>query len=95
MIEFPKITTSTHRGPRYDETSSDRACQMVAARDFRSTRRCSCARRSTLTKVSSSGPTSMRHVRSNSAREEAKVAMQECLDRWNEPQDPPPHVGFN
>jgi hypothetical protein len=31
---------------------------------------------------------------SNCAREDAKVAMQECLDRWNEPQDPPPHQGF-
>ncbi len=28
---------------------------------------------------------------SNSPREESKVAMQECLDRWNEPQEPPPH----
>lgn len=28
---------------------------------------------------------------SNSPREEAKVAMQECLDRWDQPDDPPPH----
>jgi hypothetical protein len=28
---------------------------------------------------------------SNVARDDAKVAMQECLDRWGEPQDPPPH----
>lgn len=28
---------------------------------------------------------------SNVARDDAKVAMQECLDRWAEPQDPPPH----
>lgn len=31
---------------------------------------------------------------SNTDRDQAKVAMQECLDRWNEPQDPPPHRGF-
>lgn len=31
---------------------------------------------------------------SNTDRDQAKVAMQECLDRWNEPQDPPPHKGF-
>lgn len=28
---------------------------------------------------------------SNVKRDDAKVAMQETLDRWNEPQDPPPH----
>ncbi|MDG3040470.1 hypothetical protein [Roseicyclus marinus] len=28
---------------------------------------------------------------SNVARDDAKVAMQECLDRWSEHQDPPPH----
>lgn len=28
---------------------------------------------------------------SNTVREDAKIAMQECLDRWNEPQDPPVH----
>lgn len=28
---------------------------------------------------------------SNVDREDAKVAMRETLDRWNEPQDPPPH----
>jgi hypothetical protein len=28
---------------------------------------------------------------SNSPREETKAAMQECLDRWNQPDDPPPH----
>lgn len=28
---------------------------------------------------------------SNSPRDDTKAAMQECLDRWNEPQDPPPH----
>lgn len=28
---------------------------------------------------------------SNVAREDAKVAMRETLDRWDEPQDPPPH----
>lgn len=28
---------------------------------------------------------------SNTARDSAKVAMQECLDRWAESQDPPPH----
>lgn len=32
---------------------------------------------------------------SNVAREDAKTAMRECLDRWDEPQDPPPHKGFN
>lgn len=32
---------------------------------------------------------------SNVQRDDAKVAMQECLDRWSEPQDPPPHEGFN
>lgn len=32
---------------------------------------------------------------SNAPREETKLAMQECLDRWNEPQDPPPHKGFS
>lgn len=32
---------------------------------------------------------------SNADRDQAKVAMQECLDRWSEPQDPPPHQGFN
>lgn len=32
---------------------------------------------------------------SNTERAQAKVAMQECLDRWTEPQDPPPHEGFN
>lgn len=31
---------------------------------------------------------------SNTDRDQAKTAMQECLDRWNEPQDPPPHKGF-
>ncbi|SDL36330.1 hypothetical protein [Paracoccus chinensis] len=30
---------------------------------------------------------------SNTARAEVKVAMQETLDRWNEPQDPPPGQG--
>lgn len=28
---------------------------------------------------------------SNVARDDAKVVMRECLDRWQEPQDPPPH----
>lgn len=28
---------------------------------------------------------------SNTDRGQAKIAMQECLDRWAEPQDPPPH----
>lgn len=28
---------------------------------------------------------------SNCAREDAKVAMRECLARWDEAQDPPPH----
>lgn len=28
---------------------------------------------------------------SNCAREDARVAMRECLDRWDEPQDPAPH----
>lgn len=32
---------------------------------------------------------------SNTDREQAKIAMLECLDRWNEPKDPPPHQGFN
>lgn len=32
---------------------------------------------------------------SNTAREDAKAAMRECLDRWDEPQDPPPHKGFS
>lgn len=32
---------------------------------------------------------------SNVGRDQAKIAMQECLDRWNEPQEPPPHQGFN
>jgi hypothetical protein len=32
---------------------------------------------------------------SNTAREDAKTAMRECLDRWEEPQDPPPHQGFS
>lgn len=32
---------------------------------------------------------------SNCAREDAKTAMTECLDRWDEQQDPPPHKGFN
>lgn len=31
---------------------------------------------------------------SNTARDDAKIAMQECLDRWSEPQDPAPHKGF-
>lgn len=31
---------------------------------------------------------------SNVEREQAKIAMKECLDRWAEPQDPPPHEGF-
>lgn len=31
---------------------------------------------------------------SNVDRDQARVAMQECLDRWAEPQDPPPHKGF-
>jgi len=31
---------------------------------------------------------------SNVDRDQAKAAMQECLDRWREPQDPPPHKGF-
>lgn len=31
---------------------------------------------------------------SNTARDQAKAAMQECLDRWSEPQDPPLHQGF-
>lgn len=30
---------------------------------------------------------------SNTDRDEVKVAMRETLDRWNEPQDPPPHQG--
>ena len=30
---------------------------------------------------------------SNVDRAEVKVAMQETLDRWNEPQDPPPGQG--
>lgn len=32
---------------------------------------------------------------SNTDRDQAKIAMQECLDRWSEPQDPPPHQGFS
>lgn len=32
---------------------------------------------------------------SNTDREQSKIAMQECLDRWAEPQEPPPHKGFN
>lgn len=32
---------------------------------------------------------------SNTDRDQIRVAMQECLNRWNEPQDPPPHEGFN
>lgn len=28
---------------------------------------------------------------SNSPREEIKAAMKELLDRWNQPDDPPPH----
>ncbi len=28
---------------------------------------------------------------SNTRREDARKAMQETLDRWNEQQDPPPH----
>lgn len=32
---------------------------------------------------------------SNVDRGQAKIAMRECLDRWNEPQDPPPHAGFS
>ncbi len=27
----------------------------------------------------------------NAPREDVKKAMKETLDRWNEPQDPPPH----
>ena len=27
---------------------------------------------------------------SNTSRDQAKIAMQDTLDRWNEPQDPPP-----
>lgn len=29
---------------------------------------------------------------SNCAREDAKKAMQECLDRWDQQDDPPPHL---
>lgn len=29
----------------------------------------------------------------NAPREDVKAAMQETLDRWNEPQDPPPGQG--
>jgi len=28
---------------------------------------------------------------SNAPRNEIKVAMRECLDRWDQPDDPPPH----
>lgn len=28
---------------------------------------------------------------SNAPRDEIKVAMRECLDRWDQPDDPPPH----
>ena len=28
---------------------------------------------------------------SNAPREEIKTAMRECLDRWDQPDDPPPH----
>lgn len=30
---------------------------------------------------------------SNTDRDQVKVAMQETLDRWSKPQDPPPHQG--
>lgn len=32
---------------------------------------------------------------SNAKRDDVKIAMQEALARWNEPQDLPPHTGFN